>query len=217
MPSTNGLCAGSACFLNGNPDSYTYVRRDAGTGNTTVDGDMSVVGDLVVGGTSYLVGDVSTDGNIDLSGSTKVVEYNISGTAYKLYPSFLKITTAGAITKQATATEITESQYTVPLDGYYSYTLQVILGTVGTVADGDIMSLFADISGGALTPINGTVSIIDVAENSANSIQIALSGIIFDRLTAGQMIRFFHSESGTYTFSTGSVQVVYNYIGDQAL
>lgn len=147
-----------------------------------------------------------------------VFTQNIGSTQYNLYPSLVKIATAGSITKQASATEITESRFTIPtgFTGYWSYTAQVSLGTVGTVVDGDIFTLYADVSGGSLTPINGTINIVDVAENSSNSIQIALSGIIMQQLTAGQIISFYHLEAGTYTFSSGSVQVAYNYIGNTA-
>jgi hypothetical protein len=181
------------------PENELYARKY----NPVFSGDLTVTGEIEM--------------TTDISNNTGLVHYNVDASDYPLYPSFVKITTAGSITKQGSATEITESQFVIPLDGYYSYTAQIILGTVGTVADGDILTLFGDISGGSLTPINGTTNIIDVAENSSNAIQIAVSGLIYDKLTAGQVIRFFHSEAGTYTFSTGSVQVAYKYEGNKAL
>lgn len=171
--------------------------------NPTFSGNLNVSGEIEM--------------TTDISNNTGLVHYNVGASDYPLYPSFVKITPAGSITKQTSGTLVPETAFTIPIDGYYSYTAQISLGTVGTVADGDILSIFGDISGGSLSPINGTVNIIDVAENSANSIQIVVGGLIFNKLTAGEVIQFYHSEAGTYTFSSGSVQVAYKYEGNSAL
>jgi hypothetical protein len=138
---------------------------------------------------------------------------------YNLYPAGVKINAAGSITKQATATLVPESEFTIPtnLDGYWSFTAQVLLGTVTTVDLGDIFSLFLDISGGSLTPLVGTSNVVHVAENSSNAISFCCSGIIGQRLVAGEIVRLFHLEAGTFDWSTGSVQVSYNYLGDGLL
>jgi hypothetical protein len=140
-------------------------------------------------------------------------------TTRNIYPGVVKICEIGAITKQTSATLVPESAFTIPtgLTGYWSYTAQMAMGTVGTVADGDIFTLYADVSGGSLVPLTGTINIVDIAENSSNAIFAALSGIVMVRLTAGEIIQFYHSESGTYTFSDGSIRVAYTYLGDTAL
>jgi hypothetical protein len=141
-----------------------------------------------------------------------------AGTA-TYYPGAVKICDIGSITKQSSATLVPESAFTVPAgyDGYYSYTAQVSMDTVGTVADGDIMTLYLDLSGGSLTPVAGSINIIDIAENANDVIFTAPSGIIMQRLVAGDIIQLYHSEAGTYTFSNGAVKVAYSYLGDTAL
>jgi hypothetical protein len=138
---------------------------------------------------------------------------------YNLYAGAVKITTAGSITKETSATLVPESAFTIPtgLDGYYSFTAQISLGGVGTVADGENFQLYLDVSGGSLSPINGTINIIDMTENTANAFSQTPGGIIMQRLTAGETIQLYHLEQGSYTFSSGSIQVAYTYLGDTAL
>ena len=138
---------------------------------------------------------------------------------YNLYPGGVKITTAGAITKQTSATLVPESAFTIPtgLDGYYSFTAQILVGGVGTVADGDTFQIYLDVAGGSLTPVNGTVNVIDMTENATNTFSQSPGGIIMQRLTAGQTIQLYHLEGGAYTFSSGSIQVAYTYLGDTLL
>jgi hypothetical protein len=135
---------------------------------------------------------------------------------YKLYPSAVKINTAGVITKQATATEVSGSSFTIPtgLDGYWSFTAQVSLSTVASIDASSNIQIFADISGGSLTPINGSINVADITANATGSTFIAYSGLMYDRLTAGQTVRLFHLEAGGYTFASGSIQVAYKYEGD---
>lgn len=158
---------------------------------------------------------------IDASGLaiTTQSNYRFKDRGYNIYPGGVKITTAGAITKETSATLVPESAFTVPagLDGYYSFTAQISLGTVGTVADGDNIAIYLDVSGGSLTPVNGTINILDMTENSANAFNATPGGIIMQRLTAGQVIQLYHLETGSYLFSTGSIQVAYTYLGDTLL
>ena len=168
-------------------DDDYYVRKGA-------NGDATITGDL------YVAGSIFESGR-------------------KVYPGAVRITSAGAITKQTTATLVPESSFTIPADlpGYYSFTAQVSLGGVGTVADGENFQLYLDVSGGSLTPINGTINILDMTENTANTFSQTPSGIIMQRLTAGQVIQLYHLEQGAYTFSSGSIQVAYTYLGDTLL
>ena len=326
MPNTNGLTAGSATFGTGDPDSYLYVRRDARNGDSTIDGDLTVVGNLAVGGESTLptiigidvslnpiyiknpknlginpitesaviieggadrvdisneavaltlhkpismnsVGGYEQIGALQFSGINSVgttvrygsvrgvctnptsgatkgrLEFNVidnlthsvrmeidasanvirtdggarfSDRGYVIYAGAVIIEAAGAITKQSSATLVPESSFTIPvgLDGYYSFTAQISLSSVGTVADGDQMSIYLDVSGGSLSPIAGTVNILDMTENIANAFSQTPSGIIMQRLTAGQTIQLYHLEGGSFTFGSGSIQVAYTYLGD---
>jgi hypothetical protein len=138
---------------------------------------------------------------------------------YNLYPGGVKITTAGSISSQTSETLVPESAFTIPtgLDGYYSFTAQIIVGGVGTVSDGDNFQIFLDTSGDSLTPINGTSNTIDMTENAANTFNHTPGGIIMQRLTAGQTIQLYYKQLGAFTFSSGSIQVAYTYLGDTAL
>jgi hypothetical protein len=139
-----------------------------------------------------------------------------------VYPSAVKINTAGTITKQTSATLVPNSAFTIPagLDGYYSFTAQLSLDGVGdTTGTADYLETYLDLSGGSLTPIVGTINILDVVESSTNVIRATFNGIIMQRLTAGQTIQMYHSESPSagFTFSSGSIQIAYTYLGDRAL
>jgi hypothetical protein len=142
-----------------------------------------------------------------------------SDRGYNLYASAVKINTAGTITKVATATEVPESPYTIPtgLDGYWSFTAQISLADVSGVDASSNIQVFADISGGALTPINGSINVSDITPNATDSTFIAYTGLMFDRLTAGDVIRLIHLEAGAFTFTSGSIQVAYKYEGDTLL
>lgn len=141
---------------------------------------------------------------------------------YTIFPSATKICEAGAITKQTSATIVTESIFTIPtnLDGYYSYTAQINLNTVADVSGpNDFMSVYLDLCGGILSPIPGTENIITITENANDAVRVVVSGIIMQRLVAGDSIRLLHAESADagFTFASGTIQVAYNYLGDQLL
>jgi hypothetical protein len=139
-----------------------------------------------------------------------------------IYASALKVCEAGAITKNTNATVVPEADFTIPvgLNGYYSYTAQISLDGVGDVSGAnDYITTFLDLSGGSITPLVGTNNIITVVENPSNSVRIVVSGIIMERVVAGQTLRFYHSESSDagFTFTGGAITVTYMYLGDSTL
>jgi hypothetical protein len=138
---------------------------------------------------------------------------------YNLYASAVKVNTAGTITKVGSGTEVANSSFTIPtgLDGYWSFTAQISLAGVAAVDASSNIQVFADISGGALTPINGSINVSDITPNATGSAFIAYTGLMFDRLTAGDVVRLIHLEAGTFTFTSGSIQVAYKYEGDTLL
>jgi hypothetical protein len=207
----NGLISSRNVCLTGSTASNAFVRVGKA-------GDVTVAGDLDVLGKATIDGQLLMDG-ADISNNANLIYYDISAVARPLFPGAVKITTAGSITKQTSATLVPESAFTIPVgfDGYYSFTAQILLGTVGTVADGENFQIYLDISGGALTPIAGTTNILDMTENTANTFAQAPSGIIMEKLKAGDIIQLYHLEQGSYTFSTGSIQVAYTYLGNTAL
>ena len=138
---------------------------------------------------------------------------------YNLYASAVKVNTAGTITKVGSGTEVENSPFTIPtgLDGYWSFTAQISLAGVAAVDASSNIQVFADISGGALTPINGSINVSDITPNATDSTFIAYTGLMFTRLTAGDVIRLIHLEAGAFTFTSGSIQVAYKYEGDTLL
>jgi hypothetical protein len=129
------------------------------------------------------------------------------------------LNTDGTITKVGSGTEVENSPFTIPtgLDGYWSFTAQVLLNGVAAVDASSNIQVYADISGGALTPINGSINVSDITPNATDSTFIAYTGLMFTRLTAGDVIRLIHLEAGAFTFTSGSIQVAYKYEGDTLL
>jgi hypothetical protein len=165
--------------------------------------------DITVNGVSNLFNDVNIGGILELQGS-------------KVYPQFVKINDAGTITKQTTSTIVPNSEFTIPegKSGYYFYSAQISLTGVGDVSGAnDFMTTFFDISGGSLTPINGTINTTTIVESTTDSVFFVVNGIIMQRLESDETIRMLHleSEDAGFTFTSGSIIVAYNYLGDTAL
>jgi hypothetical protein len=182
-----------------------YYLPQASNGNVNIVGTAtmaaaSITGTATMGGANVL-GDLSIEGTI--YDSTRA-----------LYPTIVRIGSDGAITKSTSVVAITNSEYTIPLSGYYSFTAQIVVGVVGTVADGDTFALFLDIDGGTVDPLNGTSTVFDMTENADQVFKACPSGIIMTRLTAGQVIRAYHRESGSFTYGNSYVKVAYSYLGD---
>jgi hypothetical protein len=184
----------------------------------TIDGSANTVrvansADLV----SIGISNTSTAADISDNVMSNLVRYTVSSVDYPIYPNIVSVKDSGTITKQATATLVPESAFTVPFTGYYSYTVQISLGNVGTVVNGDVFQFYADVSGGSLTPINGTIYTIQMAENATNTANIVGSGLIYQKLNAGEIIQFYHLESGAFTFTSGGFQAAYKYEGNFAV
>jgi hypothetical protein len=182
-----------------------YFLEQASNGNVNISGTAtmaaaSITGVATMGGANVL-GDISLEGTI--YDSTRA-----------LYPTIVRIGANGTITKSTSVVAVPNSEYTIPLTGYYSFTAQIVVGTVGTVADGDTFALFLDIDGGTTDPINGTSTVFDMTENTDQTFTACPSGIIMERLTAGQIVRAYHRESGSFTFGNSYVKVAYSYLGD---
>jgi len=213
----NGLLSSKTVSLTGSSESNIFVRV-GNTGDVNIVGDLTVDGNIGVDGTAVFNDAVFVE-SPDISNNTKLVFYDISNIPRPLFPGLVDITSAGTITKQTSATLVPESAFTIPVGfpGYYSFTAQILLGGVGTVADGENIQIYLDVSGGSLTPIAGTTNIIDMTENSANTFAQTPSGIIMQKLNAGNIIQLYHLEQGSYTFSSGSIQVAYTYLGNTAI
>jgi len=137
--------------------------------------------------------------------------YSTNGNPVRLCP-------LGVITKQTVATLIPETSFTIPYDGYYSFAVQVYIAPTG-VAPGDVFEFYADLVGGFLTPIVGTINILAVVPNNTPPGGIyasCISGIISQQLNAGDVIRFLHVDEGAYTYS-GSFTATYCFLGNSLM
>ena len=185
-------------------ENEIYVRKDA-------TGDVVVGGDLSVGGELYMT--------TDISNSTGLVHYDVSGVDYPLYPSFVKIISPATITKQTTQTKVAALAFTIPQTGYYSMTAQISLASItGSTATTDTITIYGDLSGESVTPLNGAINTFNVVPNAANAFYATSSGVLQQKLNAGQIIEFYHLESGAFGIGvSSSIGVTYTYLGNKAI
>lgn len=212
MSNINGLISSKSVCVNGNIDSNMFVRVGA-------TGDSEIIGDLTVGGNVDIAGSLTMTDS-DISNGTGLLSYTVGASGFFVYPSVVKLCSAGTITKQTSSTNVPEADFLIPFDGYYGFTLQINLDGVGDVTSAnDYISTFLDVSGGSLTAINGTLNTITVVETSTNIVRIVVSGFVGQKMTAGQYLKLYHVEStdATFTFSSANIIAYYNYLGNRAI
>lgn len=207
MPNTNGLMSGKLVTYTGADDSNAYVRvNGTTTGDVTIGGDLTISGEIVLD-------------NADLSNNTGLVRYDVSGVSYPIYPSFCKIITPVAITKQTTLTKVTGLVYTIPQTGYYNMTAQISLASIGSSTPAsDSITIYGDLSGGSVTPLNGAINTFNVVPNGSSAYYATSSGVLQQLMNAGDIIEFYHIESGGFTFGVSSaIGVTYTYLGNNSV
>jgi hypothetical protein len=217
---TNGLLACKRVFATGSSDSNYFVKVGA-NGDSEIVGDLLVGGYLAVAGTSILAGEVEVP-NADIANTENIITYTVDSSAYPIYPSFVKLCPAGTISKaSASPALVPEGTLLVPMDGYYSFTIQVNLDNVGDVSGSvEWMETFLDTSGAPIVGISGTSNIIDVIENTTNVVRYVYSGIIMGKLTKGEYLNLYHQESNQAAFTfdaTSSILVAYQYLGNKPI
>lgn len=198
--------SGKIVSFTGADDSNVYVRRDA-------ENNVEIAGDLTIGGQVRLE-------NADISNTTGLITYEVGPVDYPLYPSFVKIISpVPTITKQTSPTKVSGGSYTIPQDGYYTLTAQVSLATIGSSTPAsDTITIYADLSGGSITPINGAINTFNVVPNASNAFYATSSGLIQQKLTAGDVIEMYHLESGGFTIGGASaIGISYKYEGNKAV
>lgn len=223
---SGGLFTSSSLYANGSSDSNYFVRVGA-EGSSTITGDLTIGGDLTVGGASSFLDDIAVANNkdilmgSDISNSTGLVSYTVGASGYFLYPSFVKIVSpVPTIAKSTTPALVTGGDFTVPLDGYYMLTAQISLAVIGSSTPAsDTITVYADVSGGSITPINGAINTFNVVPNAAVAFYATSSGLIQQKLTAGTVLQVYHLESGGFTYSSGSstIGISYTYVGNRAI
>lgn len=143
------------------------------------------------------------------------LQLSISGETTVAYePSRMKATSAissGSTVSFTNSAEIlTNSSVVASRTGYYQFIAQFRTDAIGTFDAGtDIISFYADISGGSLTPLIG--SIHDITYTTATTFEYTFSGYAF--ATAGDTINLIHIDTGTFTMTNAVLFVLWNYIG----
>jgi hypothetical protein len=183
-PNTNGLMSGSSTMITGDNNSNIYVKRQ-GNGDVVIEGDLAISGDLAIG-------------------------------AGPVYSSYLALRpNANIVLAPSTNVGMPNTDFTIPagFSGYWGYTLSItIVGPSGVTADDHIL-FSADETAGFYVGIPG--SIVTYHPRSAiTTDNTVVSGVFFQRFTAGQTIRFYQEQAGTFAIGSGIVKVAYTYLGD---
>ena len=133
-------------------------------------------------------------------------------------PSLMKSTSAktngSTVSFTNTAEVLANSSVVAPYTGYYQFMAQFKTTSMTSFDSGtDVITFYADISGGSATPIIG--SIIDITSViGTQSFEYAFSGYAY--ATAGQTIQMRHIDTGTFTITGGTLFVLWKYMGDGA-
>jgi hypothetical protein len=143
------------------------------------------------------------------------LQLSISGeTTVSYQPSRMKATSAissgSTVSFTNSAQILTNSSVVASRTGYYQFIAQFRTDAIGSFDAGtDIISFYADISGGSLTPLVG--SIHDITYTTATTFEYTFSGYAF--ATAGDTINLIHVDTGTFTMTNAVLFVLWNYIG----
>lgn len=132
-------------------------------------------------------------------------------------PSLMKTTSAktsgSTVSFTNTAEVLANSSVVAPYTGYYQFMAQFTATAIGSF-DGvsDVITFYADISGGSLTPIIG--SIHDITSVNGTNFEYSFGGYAF--ANAGETIRMIHIDTGSFTMTSGVLYVLWKYMGDGA-
>ena len=209
-----GLLSTKAVATSARSDSNLFVRVGA-NGNSEITGDLIIGGDLEVAGNTTIDGTLAA-GNTTITGNATITgTLTVSGDA--VIPQPMKSTSAktngSLITFTNTAEVLTNSSVVASRTGYYQFMAQLQTVSIGSFDAGtDTMTFYADISGGSLSPIIGSIK--DITNVMASGFETTFSGYAY--ATAGETIRLIHVDTGTFTITSGSVYVLWQYMGDGA-
>ena len=209
-----GLLSTKAVATSARSDSNLFVRVGA-NGNSEITGDLIIGGDLEVAGNTTIDGTLAA-GNTTITGNATITgTLTVSGDA--VIPQPMKSTSAktngSLITFTNTAEVLSNSSVVASRTGYYQFMAQLQTVSIGSFDAGtDAMTFYADISGGSLSPILGSIK--DITNVMASGFETTFSGYAY--ATAGETIRLIHVDTGTFTITSGSVYVLWQYMGDGA-
>jgi len=147
--------------------------------------------------------------------NNSTITYTRSGIQYPLSPVIIEIKPATSlIPKVSTFTDIPSLSYTIPVSGYYQYTVHItFIGNLSTPVYGDGIMTSFNISGlGVYLP--GGYNTSSVLKGYDNLGQIVYTATIGYRFTAGQNLRISHAEIGTFTYTSASISVTYVLVGE---
>jgi len=136
-------------------------------------------------------------------------------TAYSANANRIRVSPTGLIRHETVETAIPESLFTIPYEGYYSYSIQISTALLNGVVAGDLFTFYAQLADG--NDINGTSTMLAIVPNVLNNnFYINISGIITRKLNVGEIIRFLHVDTGVYTY-TGAFTVAYCFLGNNLM
>ena len=203
-----------------------YYVPIGNTGNVTIPGDLAVGGnlsvtgnigsdaDILAGDDVIATGDLVAGADLSVTGNATITgTLTVSGSA--VIPQPMKSTSAKSngslITFTNTAEVLSNSSVVASRTGYYQFMAQLQTVSIGSFDAGtDAMTFYADISGGSLSPILGSIK--DITNVMASGFETTFSGYAY--ATAGETIRLIHVDTGTFTITSGSVYVLWQYMGD---
>jgi hypothetical protein len=199
----NGLLSSTSVCFNGASNSNIFARlgESSNFGNLSVTGDVTASGDLIAGDDLIVNGDATITGTLTVSGDAVIPQPMKSTSA---------VSSGSTVSFTNTAEVLTNSSVTASRTGYYQFMAQFTSTSIGSFDAGtDVMTFYADISGGALTPIVGSIK--DITNTTATTFETTFSGYAY--ATAGDVIRLIHIDTGTFTITDGALYVLWQYMG----
>jgi len=134
---------------------------------------------------------------------------------YTYTPTLIKATSAIAsgstLSFTNTAEKLANASFTAPYTGYYQFIGQVRITSVGSFDVGtDSISFYADVAGGSLTPLIGSLNDICCVA-SGSDFEQTITGYVY--ATAGQTVDMYHIDVGVFTITGGTLFVMWKYLG----
>lgn len=138
-----------------------------------------------------------------------------STATYDYTPTLIKATSAissgSTLSFTNTAEKLTNASFTAPYTGYYQFLGQVRITSISSFDVGtDSITFYADVSGGSLSPLVGSINDICCVA-SGSDFEQTISGYVY--ATAGQTIDMYHIDVGVFTITGGSLFILWKFMG----
>ena len=146
--------------------------------------------------------------------NNSTITYTRGGIQYPLAPAIVEIKGVTSIApKVATLTLVPALSYTIPIAGYYQYTVQISFTNISAPVYGDGIEVYLTISG-ALTYLPGAYNVTSILSRSTTICTFAYTSNIGYSFTAGQILNVLHAEIGTFTYVGATMAITYVFVGE---